>query len=672
MLLESLKKHFGYDTFRPKQEAIMRSVLSGRDCLVLMPTGGGKSLCYQLPAIVSEGTAIVVSPLISLMKDQVDTLRQAGVEAYALNSVQSADDNAFVRRRCREGACKLLYMSPETLLIELSGLLMDMKISLIAVDEAHCVSQWGHDFRPEYTQLGVLRECFDKVPVMALTATADKVTRRDILEQLKLREPEVFVSSFDRPNLSLAVRRGLTGKEKLRAVTDFIAARGAGESGIIYCLARKTTEKLAAELRQRGFRAAAYHAGMSAAERERAQNAFLADEIQVTVATIAFGMGIDKSNVRWVVHYNLPKSIESFYQEIGRAGRDGLPSDTLLLYNYGDLVQLEKFARESGQREINEERLARMREYAEAGVCRRRILLNYFGETADRDCGSCDVCRQPPVRFDGSVLVQKALSAIVRTGEQAGFQTVIDILRGNPTPAVTAGGYGALPTFGVGRDVPPRDWRDYLLQCLQMGFIEVAYDENNHLKVTPQGREVLFGRRQAELSRVEHEETRPKVPRGVAPRAAKRATSREKDLWNAESGSGGAPTGALSGERDIFSVGKRTLSGAKKSVSPGKDAFSGDHFAGTGRNDGLSAAFGAPMSDKLFERLRELRAELAREQKTLPYIIMTDRTLREIAVRRPQTIAEFSTVSGIGEFKTKRYGRRFVELLERFAESEAE
>lgn len=621
MLRESLKKYFGYDTFRPKQEAIMHSVLSGRDCLVLMPTGGGKSICYQLPAIVSEGTAVVISPLISLMKDQVDSLRQAGVEAFALNSVQSADDNACVRRRCREGACKLLYMSPETLLAELSGLLMDMKISLIAVDEAHCVSQWGHDFRPEYTQLGVLRECFSKVPMMALTATADKVTRRDILEQLKLRDPEVFVSSFDRPNLSLSVRRGLTGKEKLRAVTDFIAARS-GESGIIYCLARKTTEKLAAELRLRGIHAAAYHAGMAAADRERVQGAFLADEIQVTVATIAFGMGIDKSNVRWVVHYNLPKSIESFYQEIGRAGRDGLPSDTLLLYNYGDLVQLEKFARESGQREINEERLARMREYAEAGVCRRRILLNYFGEAADRDCGGCDVCRHPPVRFDGSVLAQKALSAIVRTGEQAGFQTVVDILRGNFTPAVAAGGYGALPTFGVGRDVPPRDWRDYLLQFLQMGFVEVAYDENNHLKVTPQGRDVLFGRRRVELSRVERENPKPKAPRGAAKQASRRTPERETELWSA--------------------VG-----------------------------NGLEARKVSPSDEKLFDRLRALRAELAREQKTLPYIIMTDRTLRELAMRRPCSVEEFSTVSGIGDFKTKRYGRRFVEAIANWVEGDA-
>lgn len=611
ILRESLKKYFGYDTFRPKQEAIMRSVLSGHDCLVLMPTGGGKSICYQLPAIVSAGTAIVVSPLISLMKDQVDTLRQAGVEAFALNSVQSAEDNAYVRRRCREGACKLLYMAPETLLAELPGLLADLEVSLIAVDEAHCVSQWGHDFRPEYTQLSVVRDYFPRVPVIALTATADKVTRRDILEQLRLREPEVFVSSFDRPNLSLAVRRGLTGKEKLRELTDFIARRR-GQSGIVYCLARKTTEKLALELRAAGFSAAAYHAGLSADERARTQSAFLADEIQVTVATIAFGMGIDKSNVRWVVHYNLPKSIESFYQEIGRAGRDGLPSDTLLFYNYGDLVQLEKFARESGQREINEERLARMREYAEAQVCRRRILLNYFGEAADHDCGGCDVCSHPPVRFDGTVLAQKALSAMARTGERAVFQTVVDILRGNYTAAVNEGGYAALPTFGVGRDVPPRDWRDYLLQFLQMGLIEVAYDENNHLKVTPMGREVLFGRQQVELSRVERDEPKAKAPRGARRRAAAPAEAPAASLW--------AP-------------------------------------------DGTAAAPRSDDDEALFEQLRAFRAELAREQKTLPYIIMTDRTLRELAQRRPQTLEAFADIGGVGDFKTRRYGRRFVGLI---------
>ncbi len=601
-MIQTLKRYFGYDSFRPLQEEIIRTLLAGKDSLVLMPTGGGKSICYQLPALLCEGTAVVVSPLISLMKDQVESLCANGVAAGALNSSNDETENAALRRSCMEGKLKLLYISPEKLIAEANYLLRDMHISLFAIDEAHCISQWGHDFRPEYAQMGFIREMFPNIPVIALTATADKITREDIVRQLHLNQPKVFISSFDRPNLSLTVKRGYQQKEKSKAILDFIN-RHRGESGIIYCMSRSKTETVAQMLQKQGLHVAVYHAGLSSARRDEAQDDFINDRVQIVCATIAFGMGIDKSNVRWVIHYNLPKSIESFYQEIGRAGRDGLPSDTLLFYSLADLILLTKFATESGQQSINLEKLQRMQQYAEADVCRRRILLSYFGEATTEDCGNCDVCKNPPQRFDGTVIVQKALSAIVRTEQQIGTSILVDILRGNNTPDVSEKGYQQLKTFGAGREVPARDWQDYLLQMLQLGYFEIAYNENNHLKITSSGSDVLFGRAQARLAVIRREEFAPAKGR------------------------------------------------KKKSTIPVRE---------------LPLGLPNTESEELFEALRALRKRLA-DQEALPaYIVLSDKVLHLLSTARPITMEAFGNISGIGEYKKKKYGKDFVELIKKY------
>lgn len=603
-MLQTLKTYFGYDSFRPLQENIIRHLMDRKDALVLMPTGGGKSICYQLPALLSEGTAVVVSPLISLMKDQVETLCANGIAAGALNSNNDETENASLRRACMEGKLKLLYISPEKLLAEANYLLRDMHISLFAIDEAHCISQWGHDFRPEYTQMGILHQLFPQVPIIALTATADKITREDIIKQLHLNQPRIFISSFDRPNLSLTVKRGYQQKEKSKAILDFIA-RHPGESGIIYCISRSKTETVAQMLQKQGIKSAVYHAGLSPARRDEAQDDFINDRVQVVCATIAFGMGIDKSNVRWVIHYNLPKSIESFYQEIGRAGRDGMPSDTLLFYSLADLILLTKFATDSGQQSINLEKLQRMQQYAEADICRRRILLSYFGENTTCDCGNCDVCKNPPERFDGTIIVQKALSAIARSEQQIGTGILVDILRGNMSSEVTERGYHRLKTFGAGREVPARDWHDYLLQMLQLGYFEIAYNENNHLKITQSGTDVLFGRARALLVTIRREE-------------AVQATKGRK----------------------------------RKATVPTKE---------------LPLGLPNTESGELFEALRTLRKRLA-DQEALPaYIVLSDKVLHLLSTSRPTTIEEFGNISGIGEYKKKKYGKEFVDLIRKYS-----
>ncbi len=602
-----LKVNFGYDSFRPMQEDIILHTINGGDSLVLMPTGGGKSLCFQMAALLMDGMAVVVSPLISLMKDQVGSLKANGIAAEALNSSNDEDLNRDIINRCITREIKLLYISPERLVSGMLHILQQANVSLFAIDEAHCISSWGHDFRPEYTQLGQLRDLFPGVPIMALTATADKITKQDILKQLHIEQGKIFVGSFDRPNLSLDVKRGYSAREKLRSIIDLIR-RHPLESGIIYCLARKTTEELAEKLKKEGIAAAAYHAGLPNYERNQVQDDFVADRLQVICATIAFGMGVDKSNVRFVVHYNLPKSIESFFQEIGRGGRDGLPCETILYYNLGDIITLRKFADESGQQGINLEKLQRMQEYAEAQVCRRRILLNYFGETSDKNCDNCDVCHMPSQLFDGTTIVQKAMSAISRTGENVGFTTTIDILRGSMSSDVIAQGYNQLRTFGAGRDISYRDWHDYLLQMLQMGFIEIAYNEDRHIHITDMGKDILYGKRTVQLAVI---------------------------------------------NREDFSVKAR-----KKML---KEEFARQE-----------SAMRKDENVELFNKLKEIRKRIADEHQWPAYIVLSDRSLHHLSTERPITLEAFGNIFGVGEHKRDAFGKEFIEVIKEYVSPEVE
>lgn len=600
-LQQLLKKFFGYSEFRPLQAEIIQHILRKKDALVLMPTGGGKSICYQLPAIYLPGITLVISPLIALMKDQVEGLIANGIPAASLNSMMSDSEQQQVKQLCIQGKIKLLYISPERVKAEADWFLPRLDISLIAIDEAHCVSHWGHDFRPEYTQLAILKERFPNVPVIALTATADKVTRTDIIEQLRLNNPQVFISSFDRPNLSLTVRRGLNKKEKIKSIVHFIRQHR-DQCGIIYCMKRSDTEMLVEELSLFQIKATAYHAGLSPQKREQAQNDFIHDRVDVVCATVAFGMGIDKSNIRWVIHFNMPGSIENYYQEIGRAGRDGAKSDTLLFYSMSDLIVLRQFAEESGQVEVNLEKLNRMQRYCETDVCRRRILLSYFGEEVEKDCDNCDVCKNPPLRFDGSILVQKALSAVVRTNQQIGVEMLIHILRGAARTELTEKGFHHIKTYGAGRDLSYMEWKEYIYQMIQLGFLEIDYAHANRLKVTALGTKVLYGKATAQLAKY--------IP--PEPEKKKAKTGSEKKGFKAQ------PIRPIESES---------------------------------------------VDEILWDALKQLRKQLADRESRPAYHIFTDDSLEDMVAQKPITLGDFNLIRGVGQIKLEKYGRVFVSLI---------
>ncbi len=577
-----LKTHFGYDNFRPNQQEIIESVCRGDDALVIMPTGGGKSMCFQLPALALDGVALVISPLIALMKDQVDALRANGIKAAYYNSTQPLEETQQVLADLQSGAIDLIYVAPESLQM-LDGALNAATISLIAIDEAHCISSWGHDFRPAYTQLGYLKRRFPQAPLIALTATADRSTQDDIADQLGISNAKKYVSSFDRPNLYLDVR---PGQKRNDQILDFLEEHP-GESGIIYCLSRKSTESLAAKLQANGYKAAAYHAGMHAEQRSKVQEDFINDTTPIICATIAFGMGIDKSNVRWVIHYNMPKNLEGYYQEIGRAGRDGLPAHTLLFYSYADTLQLRQFIDGAKNADYQMAKLDRMQQYAEALSCRRKVLINYFGEFLSEDCGNCDICNSPPAYFDGTVLAQKVLSGVARMQQKEAMGTVIDVLRGSQNAQVYDKGYQEIKTYGAAKDVPWRDLQQYIVQLINQGLLEIRFRESGRLLLTPLAKEVLYDGKNIQLAKLTKVKTEP-VTKERKPKKPK----------------------------------------------------------GT-----------------LFEKLRELRSELARDANVAAYIVFSDASLKDMEDQEPVTQKQFLDIQGVGQAKMEKYGADFIKVI---------
>jgi ATP-dependent DNA helicase RecQ len=532
MLDQLLQKYFGYKEFRPPQKEVITQVLAGKDCVVLMPTGGGKSICFQLPALAMEGLTVVVSPLIALMKDQVQSLQSNGIEAAYLNSSLQANEEQIIIEQLEKGQIKLLYVAPERLFSKnFLQRLHDFKVCLFAIDEAHCVSSWGHHFRPEYIKLAQLKERFPKIPVIALTATADKTVRADIGQLLNLNLPNYFISSFDRPNLSLAV---LPGRKKWEQVQG-ILQKYKNKCGIIYCTSRAATEKLSQQLKDSGVIAGHYHAGMDAAARDKAQNDFILGQMHVICATVAFGMGINKTDVRFVIHYNLPGNLESYYQEIGRAGRDGLPAETILFYSFKDVQTHMDFideVKDPVYKKIQLAKLDRIKEYAEAQICRRKILMTYFSEVPGSDCKNCDVCTNPPKFFDGTLLAQMALSASKRMNEQVGVSTLIDVLKGTHSVSVLSNNYAQVKTFGAGSKTTAFAWQLFIQQFIQLGLFEIDYKDHYNLKLTDASNDVLFKQKTVQLVTPETIKERQESQKVIKPAAVSKEAI-DEDLFEA-------------------------------------------------------------------------------------------------------------------------------------------
>ncbi len=596
-----LKRHFGFPSFRPHQREIVESLLAGRDVVALLPTGGGKSLCYQLPAVLGNGLTVVVSPLIALMKDQVDSLDELGVPATFLNSSLTPDESRRRWKGLARGEYRILYLAPERLVTpEMLEALQGWNVGLIAVDEAHCISEWGHDFRREYRELAILRDRFPRVPIIALTATATARVRDDIIAMLRMREPQVHVASFNRPNLSYRIIPRTSPLKQVLA----IVSEHRGESGIVYCMTRNRTEELADALTREGVAALAYHAGLDSQERAKRQELFIRDEVQVIVATIAFGMGIHKPDVRFVVHHDLPKNIESYYQETGRAGRDGLPSECVLLYSPADAVRLHRLIDEGTDEQeklVSRRHIARLTEFCESPQCRRVQLLGYFGETYTDPagepldaCGSCDNCLTPRETFDGTLEAQKLLSCILRIEQKAGFNVglhhVVDVLLGADTEKVRKWGHESLSTYGIGKDRSRNEWIHFARELMRRGLIHQKADQFNVLEVTPAGRDLLRERARIELSR---------------PMATARLSREKREQ-------------------------QRKMTGSI-------------HY-----------------DEGVFDRLRAWRKATAAERGVPAYVIFHDSTLQAIAHEKPATLAALGRIAGLGERKLIEYGERIL------------